>query len=140
MKRIIIPLLFIFLFSPSIIYPSSVKEDKKLQERCGKSCEEWIKNQYRSGFFIDRKSKETSSYSIHYNNKLKICFVVLTISSSVKNQTNTYKVLLDVNQGKEFGKYLSISDNKTPINCFVTEKSCKSEKEWDSLVKPFMEE
>jgi hypothetical protein len=48
-------------------------------------------------------------------------------------------VLREINENKIYGSIRSKKDG-TIIICNVLEKSCKSEEEWDSFVKPYIEE
>jgi hypothetical protein len=102
-----------------------LKEDKEqfeLQEKCGGISREFFKNEF---------SRETSYYRNHYNKKMNKCFILVT------GLYTTFKSLNDVNENKRYGVLLITKDG---IGCDVLEKKCKSEQEWDSLVKPYMEE
>lgn len=80
----------------------------------------------------------TSNYISHYNAKLKKCFSVITTTYG----TGPYKVLYDVNENKDYGRFgiYQPIHGFAPSTCEVLEKTCKSEDEWDALVKPFMED
>ena len=109
------------------------KVDYQLQEQCKKSSEEFYRKQYHSDF---------SSYQNHYNKKLHKCFIILTTETYTKgNQTDvmTGKSLFDVNENKEYGDCTNFEKTEKNL-CKFLGKLCESEKEWDSLVKPYMEE
>jgi len=48
------------------------------------------------------------------------------------------KILLDINENNKVGGFSYFKEDS--IMCDVTGKECKSEKEWDELIKPYMEE
>ena len=49
------------------------------------------------------------------------------------------KSLFDFNENRELGSFV-LDKNLSSRDCSVYEKVCKSEEDWDSLVKPYMEE
>lgn len=57
-----------------------------------------------------------------------------------KDGVTTDKELWDINDNKVYGWFLKFDKFKNPVNCGVSGKDCNSESEWDSLVKPYMEE
>ena len=46
------------------------------------------------------------------------------------------KDIYDFNENKPYGSFFK--SGVTPIVCVFLEKKCKSEEEWDLLVKPYM--
>lgn len=139
---IIIIIICSFFLLPHNTYSSS-KEDYELQEKCGKRCDEMFRKDYGNG--TDNKGM-ISNYQNHYNKKLNKCFFLI-MNTSVSRNKKTNKVeslimrnLFDVNENKEYGSFVRWSYSFTPNDCRVLEKYCKSESEWDSLVKPYMEE
>lgn len=95
--------------------------DHQLQEQCKKSSEEFFKKSYDkiySGFYVN-----------HYNKKLNKCFMVLY------NPITNRKIFYDVNKSNLHGLF-----TRDGVSCYVYEKKCKTEEEWDNLMKPFMEE
>jgi len=99
------------------------KVEDQLQEQCGKKCEEFFTKSY--------DKKYAGFYVSHYNKKLNKCFMMLY------NPITKRKILFDVNESNLHGLF-------TPdgVSCYVYEKKCnpKTEKEWDLLVKPYLEE
>ena len=124
--RIFLLLIILILFVPLTTYSSSIKEDYELQERCEKSCQEYI----RIGNPYPDLDKSSYHYRSHYNKILNKCFLSLTVSSSISPKT---KMVIDVQEHKTYGFYNGDS------LCSVLDKKCNSEKEWDLLVKPLME-
>ena len=138
---IILLLIFSFLFLPRNIYSSSKEEDYRLQEKCGKQCEEMFKKEFGNGLTSDENSSMFSGYQNHYNKKLNKCFILVTTKSYLKDKKKDVlltKELVDINENKYYGSF-SKSGGMT-VNCIVSGEKCKSEEEWDLLVKPYMEE
>jgi hypothetical protein len=48
--------------------------------------------------------------------------------------------LFDINENKEYGEFFKRSDMGNPAQCYVQQKSCRSESEWQELLRPYMEE
>lgn len=101
----------------------TVKELYELQEKCGKRCEERFKNNYKP---------EYAMYQSHYNKKLNKCFILVHFFKQ------NIKALFDVNENKQYGIFSPNIEDKS--SCGVLEKECKTEDEWNALVKPYMEE
>jgi hypothetical protein len=123
----------------------TTKELYELKERCGKTCAQRFKQEYgKEGIYSDKDNKGGRGYSSHYNAKLNKCFILIE-DTSFSPAASRNKMLWDVNENKEYGGYYAFrKDTKslydTIAQCEVLRKPCKSEQEWDSLVKPFMEE
>ena len=114
---------------------NSTKEQYQLQEQCGKRSDEWFKKKYGN------EDEPSLSYQCHYNKKLNKCFILITEDSKNKLDNKPYyrKALFDINENREYG-FFFMDDKGT--NCFlmVSKKECKDRLEYDSLVKPYMEE
>lgn len=128
MKRFssVISLLFIVLLLLVSCEKSSSDNrelDYKLQKQCGEDSQRFFKKTYNSSF--------EGFYENHYNKKLNKCFIV------VNNNKIYWKSFYDVNESKLHGLF-----SPDGVSCFVFEKKCetKTREEWDSLVKPYMEE
>jgi CTP:phosphocholine cytidylyltransferase-like protein len=101
--------------------------DYQLQEQCGKRCEEVFRNQYKD-------SGMKCSYKNHYNKKMNDCFILVScVNGGIQDET-----LLDINENYKIGgiSYLT----KKMVSCSMLDKECKSKSEWNSLLKPYMEE
>jgi hypothetical protein len=109
------------------VTPEKKDETTALRNTCEKQCEEWVKADERK-FFRDKFTHQN-----HYNTRLDKCFILLQYT---KKQS---KILKNIIENKIYGSFRSKQDGKIII-CNVLEKTCKSEEEWDSLVKPYMEE
>jgi len=133
MKRtLFLPILIVFfttlfIFTVGCNYQNLTKEQYDLNDKCGKQREEWFKS-YQKKYPSDK-----FTYKNHFNKKLNKCFILVEYSES------QLKSLRNINENKIYGSFLSKQDGNIII-CNVLEQKCKSEEEWDSLVKPYMEE
>jgi hypothetical protein len=124
---------------------TKVKELYELSERCGKTSAQRFKEEVgKEGLYSDKAASGGRTYNSHYNVKLNKCFI-LTTDQSYGPTRGLVKLLFDINENKEYGEIVAVQINKdsfetTVSNCYVLETHCKSEKEWDLLVKPYMEE
>jgi hypothetical protein len=50
------------------------------------------------------------------------------------------KTFFDVNENRKYGSLIQFENDNKPSTCRILEKDYDSEKEWDLLVKPYMEE
>ena len=140
---IIIILICSFFLLPQNTYSSSKEEDYKLQERCGKYCDEMFRKVYGNGLTSDENSSIISGYQNHYNKKLNKCFILITSKDYPKDKKTDVllmKNIYDFNENKEYGSFSKFRKDVTPSDCNISEKTCNSEQEWDLLVKPYMEE
>lgn len=121
------------------------KLDYQLQEKCGKKCEKFFNKKYNLELLNDQRN---TTYQNHYNNKLNKCFMVVKehfIDRDLDNKPERTIVedLYDVNENKLIGSFTMKWSNLTKSNgilCKFLNKECKSQEEWDILVKPYMEE
>jgi len=104
-----------------------IKKQSPLQEQCNKQCEAWSKS------YMQKYPSDKLTYESHYNKRLNKCFMLVTYSKS------QLKSLKEISENKMYGSLLVKQNSKTLI-CNVLENKCKTEKEWDALVKPYMEE
>ena len=117
---------FIFIFGcnnqtptkeKSSIPEKTIKGKDELQERCGKSCDEYFRNRHvKEGW-----------YECHYNKKLNKCFFLISHLSRGNE-------LYEIHEHKNYGR---CSDDGS---CYVLDKRCKIQDEWNKLVEPYMKE
>ena len=133
MKRTLVLSLLIVFFTTSFMLTvgcnnqNLTKEQYDLNDKCGKQSEEWSKS-YQKKYPSDKFTCKN-----HFNKRLNKCFVLVEYSES------QLKSLKNINENKIYGSFLSKQDGNIII-CNVLEKKCKSEEEWDALVKPYMED
>lgn len=107
--------------------PENREKINALKNQCEKACEAWVAADHEK-FFGDK-----FTHQCHYNTKLNKCFIFVNYSK--KN----LKVLREINENKIYGSFRAKQDG-TAVICNVLEKTCNSEEEWNTLVKPFTEE
>jgi len=95
--------------------------------QCGKDCEAWVRADERKLF------RDKFTHQSHYNARLDKCFILLNYTKK------PLKVLKEIKENKIYGAIRSQKDGTT-ITCNVLEKTCKSETEWNVLIKPYMED
>ena len=147
-RKLILSILIIF-FTTSFLSifgcnnQNIIKEQSslsELQEQCGKRSKEFFSKEYSNGTVNTKDGTTTVNYTNYYNKKQNKCFLLLksTHIFNDKKKGNKYSEnLLDIDENQEYGYFIEYVKN---IVCFVLDKECKSEQEWDSLVKPYMEE
>lgn len=129
MKRALFLSILIFFFT--IIFMSLVgcsdnrKVNYQLQKQCGEDSQKFYKEKFQF--------PTPEYYKNHYNKKMNKCLIL------VKGSVMGLKSLWDVNENKQYGVYYQ-DRNGNAVACSVLEKECKSEQEWDLLVKPYMED
>jgi hypothetical protein len=152
MKKFLLALFAVCLLSAEG-WAGSLEEAYKLNELCGKRAEEKFKNAYkidedRISSGINRYTDDSGfsiSYTSHYSKTFDKCFIMIEESNSV---FYSYEIN-DVNEGKHYGSYMLggaaercyvLKDPKLPDIGIGNIKHCKSESEFRTLVKPYMEE
>ncbi len=102
----------------------------QLQKKCSNETERFFRKEYGK--------KELSGYVNHYNRKMNKCFILIS-SPEVASKT-IYETLYDHFENKEYGSFYSSIDGRQNVICNMLGTHCKSYDEWQSLVKPYMEE
>lgn len=132
MKRtLFLSILIVFIIS---IVGCNKKEEYGLQDKCGKGSQEWFKTNY--------SHRETNGWSYkytnHYNKKLNKCFSIVT---ELHDNGMRYFGLFEINENKEYGSCVGGIDRKEDeFLCDFLDNKVTGKKNWDTLVKPFMEE
>ena len=155
MKRTLFLSILIVFFTTSFLFllgcnnqniikePSSLSE---LQEQCVKRSKEYFNKEYCNGIInCGYEERLTSNYTNHYNKKLNKCYILITSTEFIRNKENKIeniglKTLFELNENKEYGSLIKFENDNKLINCRILEKYCNFEKEWDLVVKPYMEE
>jgi hypothetical protein len=123
---------------PMSAFGAPDKGQYELQERCSNRVQKIFANDWPSG--SSDNSMGYTQYQSHYNAKLNKCFVLITIRSYDKPSSDL-KTLLDVFSNKEYGQYLVVrGKNDFPPTCYVGDKICNSEGEWDAMADVYMKE
>ena len=146
MRKISILFVMIGLFLFNIAYAASVKEEYELQERCKKSVDTWFQKEWDGrGTHEDKDFVTMVDYQNHYNKKLHKCYILITSTEFIRNKENKIeniglKTLFELNENKEYGSLIKFENDNKLINCRILEKYCNLEREWDLVVKPYMED
>lgn len=126
----------------SLVPEKNIKEDNELQEQCLRRSKEYFNKEYGNEIVITKDGMIIRNYTNRYNRKQNKCFLLLTSTYTFNNKKEDNLLLEDLldinenNENKEYGYYVGKGKK---IGCFVLDKECKTEEEWNSLVKPFME-
>ena len=148
MKHYFILIFAVCFFVPSYLYGQSPKLSPKdiseLQEKCANDAAT-VFNEVcsKNAMPDDKDSVMYKDYKSHYNVKLNKCFVLINTTSyphSKSNDAIIIKVLWDIDKVKKYGTMTRLRRQSSPTDCLVDDRICKSEHEWNSLIKPYMEE
>ena len=143
---------------PEVPVPPRVQEKKtapalskqqafELSERCTKKARDEFRRGWKEGAVNAADGRVTADYSSHYNEKLRTCFYLLTVTRQAvasPPKTTLSKMLYDANERELYGEYLgpetSLPAAGLPDNCRVTSFFCASLREWEVLVESYMED
>jgi hypothetical protein len=110
----------------------------QLQERCGKFADETFRKGFGNGI---GDHGQRHNYQAHYNARLNKCFfLVISIYTDTEPLKMTYVyTILDLLENREYGNFQRDTELGV-IACTVQKTLCRSEAEWDNLIKPYMDE
>ena len=141
MKNILYIIILSFIFSFSVF---ANKEVYELQERCGKRAAETFKNLYGNKSYKGKDINiDIMRYRNHYSTKLNKCFSLdisegFTLNDDKKESRFYMETLFDINENKEYGNYYE-QEGMTLV-CSLEDNFCHSRKEWENLLKQYMED
>ena len=117
------------------------KEQYELQERCGKRAAEFFAKAWASEVSNTASGQTTANYENHYNSRLNKC-IYLEISNSFQRGEPPFRLmrLFDLNENREIATYMKSEGDAFAFLCSVQDKGCRTEAEWRTLIKPFMED
>lgn len=110
-------------------------------------CEALVSERIKSGAANSAKDESLAqpSYQAHYNQRLGRCFYLETTRQQTRSpafkrilRRDTLR-LWDIDQEKSLAEFDGWQDT-APLTCWVQGMQCKSKKEWDKLVRPYMKE
>ena len=136
MKRFILALFFTLI----IVSPVNAQSTLALQEKCAEGAKKIFREEYGDG--ISKSELMYGGFTTHYNKKFDKCFILLKLFylSKDKDHTGFYTIsLIDVFEGKDYGSFSSGLGSGLPGGK-VGDKFCRSEAEFEALIKPYMEE
>lgn len=115
--------------------------DFEMRDMCAKKAEESFKKNY------PRTQGETYGYTCHYNKRLNKCFIEVSGALfDISEQTSNVDSLFDAYENKTYAEYHQVVKkgqhyyDTPPFICTMLGKTCNSKAEYDSFVKPYMEE
>jgi hypothetical protein len=116
------------------------KEQYELQEGCGKRAAEVFAKGWGSGVSNTKSGQTIANYENHYNSRLNKC-MYLEIANAYERGKARFRSmrLFDLNENREIATYSKI-EGAAFVFCSVQEKGCRTEDEWRTLIKPFMED
>lgn len=113
-----------------------------LQDRCSQQARLYFKSQgpWDNGTI--------TSYTNHYNQRLNKCFIQLNATAFSKGSIFVSVFINDAFEGRDYGEYHSMAKypEEAPAMCTVTSlpaaqaTTCHSQKEFDELIKQYMEQ
>ena len=131
----------------STCYAGPNKEQFELQERCGKLTRDAFEREWGHDGIVNNKDNQMwASYQNHYNTKLNKCFYlqsVRTIPKNKKGSVTEEQQLYDINENKDYGNLYVILNRDGQDGttfCNLLQKGCQSRAEWESLIRPYMED
>jgi hypothetical protein len=120
----------------------SDEEVYERSEKCAKSAAQWINKpgDTKEGVSGDAMGTTVMNYTNHYNSKLNQCLALVTTRYVPKDKGATVrtKALYNIHENKEIAGITKINDGV--VECKFNDEWCRSEDEWEALVKPYMEE
>jgi hypothetical protein len=145
MRRVILLMALVYIGMSFSLFVNSYaisdkKEEYELQERCANRAEEYFMKEFGNGTWTYGSVTFSARFTDHYNKTMNKCFILITLEGIGDTFVSEFKDLKDVNEMKEYGSFTKCNNRIQPNACEVSGKYCKSEAEWDSFVKPYMEE
>ena len=138
MRAIILVGLLFFMAAPVLAADSDTKSGKQvsakeiyeLSEKCAKTADEWFKMHKYGNPHI------SEVYSCLYNRYMNKCLMLITATGP----DSEVKYVYDLNENRRLGGCLRFTQTNHVHKCESLGTICQSQSEWDSLVKPYMEE
>lgn len=130
--------------------PLSQQQIDDLPAQCEKLSREQFRRAWKDGSETTAEERMVAEFTHHYNAKLKTCFYLLTVNRTSNKSvpggtavTTLNRMLFDINGGESYGEYLGPSTSESPPTmpkvCLVESLYCASGREWDVLIRPYME-
>ena len=129
-----------------IISGANAQSTLALQEKCVEGAKKLV---LETGGCDQTKVQDdyllSCQYRCHYNKKLNKCFILIIAMHHPKDKGDSLGVttdtrLWDINDKKQYGQFFSARKTNVCFHCEVAGKQCSSQKEWDGLIKQYMEE
>ena len=115
----------------SSVPDNDLSDQYVLMENCGNRSEAWFKS-HQQNYPGDKLI-----FTNHYNTRLNTCFIYITSFQSGGYQTLN---LTNVYEDRKYGSCVGVVGQEDDYSCDFLDQDVKGKKEWDSLVKPYMED
>jgi len=138
LKKIVVGCILFNLFLSGNCSADSNNKDYVLQEKCGENASAFFE---KEDFSLATKDIIlTKNYKNHYNKRFNKCFILITakVNRLKTNTVDVSQVLIDVNENMEYGNIWNTE--KGLKECTFQGNSCNSFEEWNTLIRPYMEE
>ena len=80
------------------------------------------------------------NYENHFSSRLNKCFFLEILVVIENGKWSKHIRLSDLNENKEYGSYSNSDKNPKYVWCIVRNSRCSSEAEFQTLIKPYMED
>ena len=115
---------------------------------CEKEAGRLFEKEWGNGMVPGKESATLATYKSHFNESLGRCFMLVHVKTTdIKKKTKTaISIFLnDVSDKTEYASYFEENEphSKKPnrmTTCIVAGKECASEPEFESMVKPYMQD
>lgn len=129
-----------------IAFAAESKDEYELQERCGKHAADYFRRNFGNGVSKIEGGQQEIDFSNHFSKKLNKCFIQITTNNIRYKNKNPEVVtsfdirVLDLNENKEYARYVNVYQKERPALCRVVAMRCNDILEWEALIKPYMED
>jgi hypothetical protein len=124
------------------VFPLSKTQVEKLSVQCREASGRQFRRDWKDGSVDTAGGRVTAEFATHFNARLNTCFYLLTVSRPAGHARD--RMLFDINGGELYGEYLGPATSGSPAAgmptaCRVESMYCASEREWEVLVVPYLE-
>lgn len=142
MKKILLTIFLVICF----VGVANAQSTLALQEKCAEGAKKFFFERIKLyggswGSFSDEKGHGYNHFTTHYNKKFDKCFIRIEYSYFPKDKDQKSIKTIEIYNAFE-GKHLA--DCSLPMllttDCKVGDKKCNSLDEFETLIKPYMEE
>jgi hypothetical protein len=140
--------LWILLILVLTAIPVYAQSTLALQEKCAEGAEKFFFERINSyggkwGSFSDEKRFGRNDFTSHYNKRLDKCFIRIDYHEMPKDKNESAihgADVWNVFEGTLLGSFAYGGLDSSVSPCNVGNKTCNSVREFEALIKPYMEE
>lgn len=130
----------------------SQRQVYELSEQCATRSRDQFRRDWKNGVVSTPQGRMTADFIDHYNARLNTCFYLLTVRQATDDSgqggTSADAVgikLFDIGDGEQYGEYSGPAvagspPTSLPKTCTIEAMYCASRREWDVLLRPYMED